>query len=357
MNWLAGLYVIALTIALCVQTLVSPLAGAWLFFFLAACLCFYRPDSYRNIVWFWCLAWLASIGASTFILAPVSNGAATMWILAAMPLLALCSMKAENLEKCLGYSLIAITLYAFGLCLQLVLHIRFDHFEYASRYIPGAGAFAWPLLDPNNAALVINAAFIPCLYQALRKPKWGFLCVIFVAAMVATASKAGAVVGALMAAVLVWEKFGLSATPGLLGAIGAGLLIFHAPLLASLRDRLPIWKASLPLLTIHPLTGLGLGTFSYYYRQLRTETYTSGIYAHNDILQFAVEMGIPAAVLFCGLTIAMLLKTSRKNIVSACVFMAVFLQSMVEFQFYLPSISILAGLALAHHIKRDCELT
>ena len=98
-----------------------------------------------------------------------------------------------------------------------------------------------------------------------------------------------------------------------------------------------------------------MGTFGTYYQQVRIETDTGGWYAHNDILQLAIEMGFPAVLVFCELFSIVAVTTTRRNIVSACVLLALFLQAMVEFQFYVPAVSIIAGLALAHHI--NAELT
>ena len=76
-----------LAIALSVQYVASPLAGTWLLLHLAACASMLK-DGYpkvKGIVWNCALAWLVALSVSAFVFAPVVNGAAYMWILAAAP--------------------------------------------------------------------------------------------------------------------------------------------------------------------------------------------------------------------------------------------------------------------------------
>jgi hypothetical protein len=83
------------------------------------------------------------------------------------------------------------------------------------------------------------------------------------------------------------------------------------------------------------------------------DLYIPPTYAHNDLLQFAVEMGVPAALAFCGMAWAAARATCRQNIVSGAVLAALFLQALTEFQFYVPAVSLLAGLALGWHNLND----
>jgi O-antigen ligase len=359
----AALLSAALLIALNVQTMSSPLAGAWLLFFLAGAACAYEPASRRSLLWWACLAWLAALGIATFVLHPVPNAAATMWILAAMPILAL-SLPRRHLTPCLTGFLAALAIYATGLILQMLLQVRYTNYEY---WITSLQTFAvaWPLLDPNNAAAVLNLGLIPCFYRALRKPIWYLAVALFSVAMFATVSKAGAIAAVLGCLILLIERFGFNFAfrfAGLLAlAAVSGLLpmilldtAFQQRLAICLQSsmgiRIDLWQASLPLLTLSPLRGLGLGSFGFYYQQIRTEQETSGYFAHNDLLQFAIELGIPCTLIFCALIAAVALTTSRRNIASGAVMLAVLLQSMVEFQLYLPAITIPMGLALAYHI-------
>lgn len=348
----ALLHATAFAISLFVQFTGSPLAGAWLLFHLAGCAALLYNGNYpksHGTVWYGCLAWLLALGASTFLFAPVRSGAATMWVLAAMPTLALCLRK-EHVKPYLICFLTVITVYALGLVAQAVLNTQTTAYNYSGRH-------AWPLLDPNNAAAIINMALLPCVYLTLNKhARWGILSALFACALYATGSKAGigtAGIGmAIMLAVCCDAELVLMGAA--LGTIQAVLIYFYRPelillLVDSFRDRLPIWEASLPLLSLRPLTGLGLGTFGFYYAQVRTEQYTAGWHSHNDVLQMAIEMGIPAALIFCAL-FAVVAVTTRQALASGVVLLAVFLQSMVEFQFYIPAVSIPLGLALGYHL-------
>src|SRR5262249_17368339 len=87
-----------------------------------------------------------------------------------------------------------------------------------------------------------------------------------------------------------------------------------------------------------------------YYGQVRTETQTAGVFAHNDPLQFMIEMGWPAGFEFLLLVLIAAASTNRRNLVSGCVLLALFIQSMVEFQFYVPALSLFGGAALGYHL-------
>ena len=344
----AILHAAALIIALCVQTMTTPLAGAWLFFYTCACCIMYTPPKEKDLLWCTALAWLFAVGLSAFILAPVPNGAATMWILAALPMLAL-SMREENLHSYCVATLIVLTGYALLLIGEMLLHTQYTFYSVAIRSQDRLAA-SWPLLDPNNAGCIMNFGLIPCFYLGLRNPKWFALVGIFAFALFATASRTACFCGALSCLILVFEfcpvAMAILPVAGFILLIDFPHSIFHDP---SLLIRFAIWKISAQLLTIHPLTGLGLGTFWGYYNQLRIESDTYGSYAHNDVLQVAVECGIPIAVVFSVLIVSYLAMTRRCNIASGCVIISVFLHSLMEFQFYLPSLSILAGTAFAYH--------
>jgi O-antigen ligase len=102
-------------------------------------------------------------------------------------------------------------------------------------------------------------------------------------------------------------------------AVGAGILlflIFYGALLGgydelfrrffdlrdSAGDRWTVWRYSLPMLFDHPLTGIGLES----YRKLSPfylKNFSGNLLwdrAHNEYLEFAIELGIPAFLLFMG---------------------------------------------------------
>jgi O-antigen ligase len=356
----ALLHTCAFAISLFVQSWASPLAGAWVFFHLAGCAVLLHSGDGRGRhgpLWYAALAWLLAVGASAFLFAPVRGGAAFMWVLAAMPSLALC-LRGDQLKPYFAGFLGVTALYAAGLVLQLAFDTHTTAFFYEGRH-------SWPLIDPNNGAAVVILALLPGLWLALfHNPRWWLLLPLFATALWATGSKAGFVAGAVGALVLFTARYGrtvflLAATAGAAGGASAfffrpdGIVTFAH----SFADRFPIWEASWPLVFIRPLLGLGLGSFPSYYEQVRTEQYTAGWHTHNDLLQFAVEMGIPAALVFSGLVMTALLSTRRANLASGVTLMAVLAMSMVEFQFYIPSVSLLAGLALAFHMQPNRKVS
>jgi hypothetical protein len=330
----------------------SPLAGAWLFFHIAGCGALLKNGyaEHRGLVWYACLAWLVMIGASTFLLRPQFGGAAFMWILAAMPSLALC-LRREHLKPYLVCFGAIIACYALGLIVQAYLGAHYTYYNFE-----GKDGRSWPLLDPNNGAAVLNLALIPSFYMALTRPKWFAAVAVFVMALYITRSKAGALAAVAGCSLIMAQRHRWRFIIPALGMVCAGIIYAHyckpwvlIGLLESFLVRFPIWEGSLPLLSVFPLTGLGMGTFGHYYAQTRVEQFTSGWWAHNDILQFAIELGIPAASIFCFLAVAVIVTTRKTNIASAAAMLAVFLQAMMECQLYTPCICLLMGLALAHH--------
>jgi O-antigen ligase len=343
----ALLHTIAFAISLFVQFWSSPLAGAWVFFHIAGCAVLLYKGDYprdRGVIWYFAVAWLLIIGTSTFILAPVRNGAAMMWVLAAMPSLAV-SLRKEHIRPYCICFLTVMTVYALGLVVQLYLNTQTTFINYENRH-------SWPLLDPNNGAAVINLALLPCLYMALFKDlRWWILCLLFATALYATGSKAGFAVAGLGAVTILTIRKGLDffLFCMAIGTIFSVVIYIERPelfliLVDSFRDRLPIWEASYPLAFIRPLLGLGLGAFGFYYEKVRIEQYTTGWHAHNDMLQIAIEIGIPAAMILCGLLLSAIF--SRANTAASVAILAITAMSMVEFQFYIAAVSLPMGLAL-----------
>jgi len=64
--------------------------------------------------------------------------------------------------------------------------------------------------------------------------------------------------------------------------------------------RFPLWRSSLEIVKDFPIAGSGLGTFQFMierYRPLELSQEQAAVYAHNDYVQLAAEMGIPALLL------------------------------------------------------------
>lgn len=297
------------------------------------------------------------ISVNCFLISPVSGAGAVMWILIAMPSLALC-LRREHLPayiKCFGAVIIA---YAIGLVVQMLFH---NHIAYTEYTIPGR--YAWPLMDPNNGAAVLNMALIPSVWLTLFKDlRWSILSILLAAAMYATGSKTGFVCFGSAAFILISVRFGLGVMlMMILAGIAESVAIFLfcpeyiVEFATCFRSRYPIWEVTWMMLQAKPLFGLGLGMFGPYYHQFRIETYTAGWYAHNDFLQFGVEMGVASAIVFALLFLTIGFKANKTNLPATLVAMSVFLGSMMEFQFYVPAISLPMGLVIAYHMRAKCR--
>jgi O-antigen ligase len=94
------------------------------------------------------------------------------------------------------------------------------------------------------------------------------------------------------------------------GWLGAGPVVEHFeslthgdPLERGAEGRLVLWSDALKLLRAHPFAGSGLGCFEIAFTTVQSAELDYTIdHAHNDYLEFAIELGLPAAaLLFAGL--------------------------------------------------------
>jgi hypothetical protein len=69
-----------------------------------------------------------------------------MWVLSAAPILGLCLQKKHLKSYLIGFGTV-LTLYAIGLIAQMLLGVKYTTYD---------AGYAWPLLDPNNAAAVFK---------------------------------------------------------------------------------------------------------------------------------------------------------------------------------------------------------
>lgn len=133
--------------------------------------------------------------------------------------------------------------------------------------------------------------------------------------------------------------------------------------------RLSIWPGALKLIGEHPLAGTGLGTFPVVYTRYQTSFLTKFVnHAHNDYLEIAGDLGIPAAVILFGSIVWVLIRCMRnvydsasrfeRNVALACVgsIVAILLHSLTDFNLYIPanalSFAVILGIALASNGDR-----
>ena len=344
-----GLIAFAFALALQAQTMESPLAAAWLFPLLLACvMSIYKNGAERSRggMWWAGLAWLLALFFHTFFMRPVPGAASVLWILAA-PSIIMLTIQPRHLMPTIKWVGFVLVLYALGLVAQELLQVR-----YTSGLEAHSGR-SWPIIDPNNAAAILNFGLLATAAAALYRRWWLAPASLFGVTLLMTNSNAG------IGAAIISFGFILLALAGkrfiffFSGLCSFGYIALHyamphdvARAISSMLDRLPIWEASLRLLS---WPGLGLGSFGFYYQQIRTEMNSAGFYAHNNLLQIAVEGGALLTIIVLAFGRQVFVTSSRRNIVPAAMLLMVTIQAMVEFQFYVPAIAMLTGLALAWH--------
>jgi lipopolysaccharide/colanic/teichoic acid biosynthesis glycosyltransferase len=155
--------------------------------------------------------------------------------------------------------------------------------------------------------------------EVSRSIFWLFLAAVLLLALAASRSRMG-ILSSCAATLLMLGLIaagrhgrGRAALPVALLAIGIGLMVWIGPgplverferieLEASAKDsRLTIWRDTLALVGRHPWLGSGLGTFPIAYTSVQTAFFGRLVNsAHNDYLEFAADLGIPAALLLFG---------------------------------------------------------
>lgn len=367
--WPVLFHSLALIIAFDVRYLNSHLSYVWVFFHIIGCgLMLFDgtlPAKPRPFVLAWAIAilfcmWVSATGAA-------SQGLA--WALLGMPTLAL-SMKEKYLETYVKAFGGIVGLYALMLIVELAAGFQAPNpvMQYRFFALTGAWGFlkasAWPMIDPNNAALVINCALVPCFVKAQADKKWWFVALFFMAALICTSSKAGictalAVCGGIALFKVDEEDRWWMCSILACIAVGVGATLARLPmnsLSEAFTQRLNIWQGALKIVNVEGFWGVGMGMFGEYYRHFTIEHVSSQSWAHNDTMQIGLEMGLVPMLLFIGMFVDMWRTTTRYNLASAGVLTAVLMQSMVEFQFYVPVVSLLAGLAFAHHRLRGTKV-
>ncbi|HXW54721.1 MAG TPA: O-antigen ligase family protein [Candidatus Cybelea sp.] len=129
-------------------------------------------------------------------------------------------------------------------------------------------------------------------------------------------------------------------------------------------SRLSIWPGAAALIRAHPFLGTGLGTFPVAYTPFQTTFLTEFVnHAHNDYLETASDLGIPAAaVLFLSIGVVaasalrrFLVTASRfeRYVSLACVgsIAAILLHSLADFNLHIPAnalmLATILGIAVA----------
>lgn len=292
------------------------------------------------------------------------------FILTALPLLFLTLL-------CLPRPLLAARLHvgALGLCLcGFAVWALIQFFFMFEKYGP---RIHHPMLSPNNlAVLFVVGMFIATALFMRARGAWAqagafALAALMILALVMTQSRGGmfsAIISMTVFMVMCrgrgdgfrWYKpLALAATLGLGiwivnggggGELGRNLsALSQAVQIGSATDRFALYQSSLAILRDNFWGGIGLGTFYFTYPYYRSPTdFSDGYFVHMDPLQYGLEMGILAMVLFYGILIAVLMRTIRawrrapkdsglrvEMMAAFCGMLAVTGHTHIDFHFYI----------------------
>jgi O-antigen ligase len=129
------------------------------------------------------------------------------------------------------------------------------------------------------------------------------------------------------------------------------------------QSRLSIWRDARTLVRQDPIFGTGLGTFPVAYTAVQTTFPGQFVnHAHNDYLELAIDLGLPAALILFAVIFFILARAVRtflfapglfeRSVALGCVgsIVAILLHSLTDFNLYIPANAVLfstiLGLAL-----------
>ena len=213
---------------------------------------------------------------------------------------------------------------------------------------------------------------------------WLCVSVILCAALIFSRSRMGILAAAssvlVIFALIAISRFhgrtsSLLASMFIVLSIGLALWIGPGPIVSRFQNvgdeyslggpsRVSIWRDALPLIQNHPWLGTGLGTFPIAYTSGQTTFLTQFVnHAHNDYLELAADLGIPAAFVLFASVFLILARAVRaflfgegdfeRVVALGCVgsIVAILLHSFADFNLYIPanalSFSAILGLAVS----------
>jgi O-antigen ligase len=206
-----------------------------------------------------------------------------------------------------------------------------------------------------------------------------FVAVVLFAALFFSRSRMG-IAAACASLILIFGLAGISRFHGKMGlalsaafvALSIGLAFWIGPgpiverfadvgqeLTAHDQSRLAIWRDALPLVRQNAVLGTGLGTFPIAYTAVQTTFLSQFVnHAHNDYLELASDLGLPAALVLFGGIFWILARAVRtflrargsfeRSVALGCAgsIAAILLHSMADFNLYIPANALLFALVL-----------
>lgn len=121
----------------------------------------------------------------------------------------------------------------------------------------------------------------------------------------------------------------------------------------SIQGRFKIWQGALGMIREHPFFGVGIGDFDWGFYRYRPEGFNGrAVYAHNDYLHMATEMGILAPFIMLWIFIIAISTGLRKNsrsLMLGCAtgILSLSLHGLVDFNFHIPANMLLFTVYLA----------
>ena len=134
--------------------------------------------------------------------------------------------------------------------------------------------------------------------------------------------------------------------------------------------RVFIWEEALPLVKSYPVLGSGLGAFESVFLRYQKSVPVAGVdFAHNDYLQYLVELGAVGFALGAALVVGVLRHAARGvreasgarehalAIACTCSLAAILLHSIVDFNLYIPAnaltVAWVCGIAVSLNLDEE----
>ena len=324
------------------------------------------------------------------------------WLLAFVSILHSQILSVSLMAFCL-FSMMPLSFVLYGFCLDerarvltakflAVVFFALSCWALIQFFVLGdlyKGRATHPLANPNSLAALLSLGFFSSVGVMLgvrdRFYKYGALVLALVLFGGVVAAGSRGALFALLPVMMIYLFFMRDAVAEnkkelVLLVIGSGLFFYlssfgvsdsqnlfnrvvedqSADINAFTNNRVSLWAATVEMIKTHGIFGAGIGTYFLYFPEFRLSDDAFGTYyAHNDPMQYWVELGVLGPVLFYGFIIAVLGRTvaAVKQAVDArqrlmvltpfCALGACVIHTHVTFNLYNLSIMMIVGFLLA----------
>ena len=259
--------------------------------------------------------------------------------------------------------------YAGFLEMILPFSLAFLFYEYAKLRDRGSKISLRSLMAKSAAqrlVLSLGISVVICAALIFSRSRMGILAaaasVLVIFSLVAISRFHGRM-GTLLAATFILLSICLAVWIGP-GPIVSRFQIVNEEYSFGGQSRISLWRDALPLIKHHPFLGTGLGTFPIAYTSGQTAFLNQFVnHAHNDYLEIAADLGVPAALILF-VSILFILRSVIRSFLSgernferavalgcAGSIVAILLHSFADFNLYIPAnallFSTILGLAVS----------